>query len=267
MHYFLMCLILLVPFLSRISESRAHVQVVQDLPYTPGTPVAINGAAMDIGRITITGPVEFANPTGGTIPKEKMIKILITADKPYPVKWGDKYQARFGYGPLPQTTGGGVTDMAGWQYDERNQTWGFAATTQQPPRLVGCTISFGTLDGPPLTNQSLSSPTYCTVPGAAVVAEVQLRVNSGNPSIVPSRQTGMHPPENLVDTPLTIPSGRTLACARVVAEAGLAGIPCQAGLKNVAIPDGEWSMGVHSGTVNGITHEAVVTFYYWVQTP
>jgi hypothetical protein len=99
------------------------------------------------------------------------------------------------------------------------------------------------------------------VRGNGLVVEIHVRVDSGNPSLVPNKQTTGQPPEALVAAPLTMPAGKTSLCVRATEGLGLSGIPCQAGLQNMQVEAGDWSLGL-TGKAKGSTRQAVVTLYY-----
>lgn len=234
----------------------------RDLTYTPGTPVKVDAGVLDVGRLTLTGDAQFANPTGGA--PEQVLTLKVTADKHYKVTWGDKYHASYGHALPLMTTGKGVIDEWEFRLNPKTGLWAFLRSTQPEPRLMTCPILIGTTTGPVLKDAAFAKPGICQVPGSGLVVEVHVKVDGGSPTIMPTKQSGNLTPETLGTTPITLPDGKTAVCVRAKAEPGLSGMPCVAGLTNLTIPDGEWSLGA-SGKAGGNTRQAVVTIYYWVE--
>jgi hypothetical protein len=209
----------------------------------------------------------FTSPTC-TRRDGQVIRYRITSATPQTLTWGADYSAGLGL-PLPSaTTGGGLTDMFAFQWNDTLATpkWEIMSTTQASlsARRRSCQVTIGDDDpgssavpDAKLTNQF----DLCMVPSVATVEEITVKADAGTPNVIVHRRTSAGVVTNLLSAALATNAAGALNCARTSpATAGYAGTTCTTTLQNTVIGAGDW-LGLTSGSGSTARRFSIVISY------
>ena len=182
------------------------------------------------------------------------------------------YQVTGATGAAPGTPASGFVtcyfDAAVTQtcVDSSGNAWQMVkATTLAATRTRSCDMTFGSAKSGAgaLADADLGpQPGVCFVPGAATVVEVDVRANSGTPSIIVGvDHSGTV--NNLLSGALATAGSGGRACSKTTAASGIDGTTCSATLQNTPIAAGDYLQAV-SGTAGGVATWMTVHVVYTI---
>ena len=183
------------------------------------------------------------------------------------ITWHSLFTGNAGI-PLPTvTTGNGTQDEFGFSWNEAAGSWVMLATTQASlsARLRTCMMRIGDEADSALTDAQLGpSNGWCDIPKAAVIDEIVVRADAGTPSIIVHRRTGTTSTP-LLSSALATAAAGGVACARAsgTGTTGYSGVTCSMTLQNATISNGDYTLGLTSGTAGGTAKRVTIAIHYY----
>jgi hypothetical protein len=213
---------------------------------------------------TVSAPVSILAPTGTAYDRETL-KIELCSASPQTITWNAIFRAIHGFSRPARSTGGGVCDLFGFEWNQTAGTWDFVATSQPSlaQSMKSCILSNGRDNGTALSSADLGPQTrMCPPIGASgTVVEIGIEADAGAPAVQPERRSGATSTALLA---AALPTGANglYACKRLVSEPSQNGsTSCTSGLQNQNY-SGQTSFGWLAGTADGIAKSVTVTIFY-----